>query len=171
MPGSMIERMKGAALLDVPTYEEVEADVNGTGQAAVVVVLASLAQGIGNLSYGGRGIIGGIIAGLVGWAIWAGLTYLIGERIFKGTATWGELLRTLGFAQTPAILYALAIIPGLNWIVRFVAGIWVLVCGIVAIRQALDVTTGKAVLTAIIGWAVLFVLALLVGGWLWRVTP
>jgi hypothetical protein len=41
--------------------------------------------------------------------------------------------------------------------------IWVLIAGIIAIRQALDFSTGKAILTAVLGWLVIFLpLALLV---------
>src|SRR5690242_277620 len=43
---SIVDRMRGAAALDVATYEEVEADVNATGQAAIVVVLVAIASGI-----------------------------------------------------------------------------------------------------------------------------
>ena len=91
---SMIDRMKGAAMLDVHTYEEVEADATATGQAAGVVLLVAAAQAIGASGYGGRGIIGGAVAALIGWLLWAGITYVIGDKLFGGTATWGELLRT-----------------------------------------------------------------------------
>jgi hypothetical protein len=36
--------------------------------------------------------------------------------------------------------------------VHAAVGIWMLVAGIIAIRQALDFSTGRAILTAIIGW-------------------
>jgi hypothetical protein len=65
------------------------------------------------------------------------------------------LLRTIGFAQTPGVLHVLGIIPVLGGIVRFGVAIWVLIAGIIAIRQALDVSTGKAILTAVLGWLVI----------------
>jgi cytochrome bd-type quinol oxidase subunit 2 len=37
------------------------------------------------------------------------------------------------------------------------AAVVVLVAGVIAIRQALDFSTGKAILTAIFGWMALFV--------------
>ena len=46
------ERMIGAAKLNVGVYEEVEADTQATGQAAGVVLLSSLAGGIGSLGLG-----------------------------------------------------------------------------------------------------------------------
>jgi hypothetical protein len=149
---SITERMKGAALLDVATYEEVEADTTATGQAAVVVALGAIASGIGMARSGSGGIIAGVIGALIGWVLWAGITYLIGDKVLGGTASWGELLRTLGFAQAPRVLAVLGIIPGMGWLVALVIGVWVLVTGVVAIRQALDFSTGKAIATAILGW-------------------
>lgn len=155
--GSITDRMKGAALLDNATYEEVEADTTATGQAAVVVVLGAIASGIGMAGGGSGGIIAGVLGSLIGWVLWAGITYLIGDKVLGGTATWGELLRTLGFAQAPRVLAVLGLIPGLRWLVAAVIGVWLLITGIVAIRQALDFSTGKAVATAVLGWLAMMI--------------
>ena len=151
---SMWDRMRGAAMLDVATYEEVEHDESLTTQAAIVVLIAALARGIGGFNDGENGIIVGVIAALFSWLVWAGITYLIGDKLLKGTATWGELLRTLGYAQAPAVLLILGFVPVLGSVVGAIVGIWLLVTGIVAIRQALDFDTGKAILTAFLGWLV-----------------
>ena len=148
----IVDRMIGAARLDVDTYEEVEADQSATGQAALVVVMVAIASAIGSLGDGGIAIVTGLLSAIVGWLLWAGITYVIGDKVFGGTATWGELLRTLGFAQAPGVLLVLGIIPLLGGLVQAVVGIWMLVAGIIAIRQALDFSTGRAILTAIIGW-------------------
>lgn len=152
--GSIVDRMRGAAMLDVATYEEVENDLNATGQAAIVVVLAAVAAGIGSYRFGPMHMIGGIVSGLLGWASWAAITHFIGTRFFGGTSTWGELLRTLGFAQSPGVLLVLCIIPGLGPIIGLLVMLWLLVAGVIAIRQALDVDTGKAVMIALCGWLV-----------------
>jgi hypothetical protein len=162
---SIVDRMKGAAMLDVNTYEEIEADSSATGQAATVVVIAAVSQAIGALrDTGSAGVIGTLIGAVVGWLIWSGVTYLIGDKLLGGTATWGELLRTIGFAQAPGVLGFLGIIPVLGGLLRFVIAIWVLVAGVIAIRQALDFSTGKAVLTAVLGWLVFVLLTVFVGG-------
>jgi hypothetical protein len=163
MARSITDRMMGAATLDVATYEEVEADTTATGQAATVVALAAVASAIGAMGRGGSGIITMLLGTLIGWAIWSWITYFIGTRLFGGTATWGELARTIGFAQTPRVLLILAILPVIGGIVGVAVAIWVLIAGIIAIRQALDVTTGKAVLTAIIGWVVAIIPMALLG--------
>lgn len=146
MSNSLVRRMQGAAFLDVPTYEEVEHDSSATLQAAAVVLIAAVAEGIGGAG-GGFGLLSGVIR----WGLWAGITWFIGTRIFDGTADWGELLRTLGFAQAPAVLLILGIIPVVNILILPVVGVWLLVTALVAIRQALDISTGKAFLTALIG--------------------
>jgi len=150
------ERMKGAAMLDVATYEAVEADTSATGQAAIVVAIVAVAQAIGASGSGADGMIMGVLGAVVGWLVWSAITYVVGDKFFGGTATWGELLRTIGFAQAPGVLYVLGIVPLLGGMVRFAVGIWILIAGIIAIRQALDFSTGKAILTALIGWLVIF---------------
>jgi hypothetical protein len=154
--------MKGAAMLDVATYEDVEADSSATGQAAAVVAIVAVCSAIGALDDGGRGIIGGLIGALAGWLLWAGVTYIIGDKLLGGTATWGELLRTLGFAQTPGVFMLFGIIPVIEWVVAPVVFVWTLIAGVIAIRQALDFSTGKAVATALLAWlAVIITFALL----------
>ncbi len=165
--GSLLERMVGAATLDIDTYEEVEHDESATSQAAIVVAIVAVAAAIGGVGAGSSGLIAGLISAFARWLIWSGLTYLIGTAIFAGKATWGELLRTLGFAQAPGVLFLLGVIPLLGGFINLGVWIWLLVTGIVAIRQALDVDTVKAVLTALIGWGVVaaltFGMALLLG--------
>ncbi|HEX8670624.1 MAG TPA: YIP1 family protein [Longimicrobium sp.] len=160
---SLVERAIGAARLDIPTYEEVEADRSATGQAAVVVAVAAICSAIGNIGEGTTGMVAGLIMAIVGWLIWSGITYLIGTMFFGGTADWGELLRTIGFAHAPGVFSVLGIIPVLGGLVKFAVAIWMLVAGIVAIRQALDVSTGKAVLTAFVGWLALLIPMMMLG--------
>jgi hypothetical protein len=160
---TMIDRMRGAAMLDIPTYEEVETDKSATGQAAAVVAIVAVASAIGSYANGVTAIVVALCASLLGWLVWAGVTYLIGDKLLGGTATWGELLRTLGFAQAPGVLAVLGIIPGVGSVVRFVVSIWVLVAGVIAIRQALDFSTGKAIVTALLGWLVISIPLFLLG--------
>lgn len=162
----MINRMIGAALLKVNTFEEVEADASATLQAMLVVVIVALATGIGTLLTGGfGGLVTGVLVGLAGWAIWAWITYLVGTTIFKTPAThanWGELARVLGFAQTPGVFRALAIIPGIAPVVLIIVAIWQLAAMVVAVRQALDYTsTARAIGVVVVGFIPYAVLTLL----------
>jgi hypothetical protein len=158
----LVARAIGAAMLNIDVYEEVEADKSATRQAAVVVGVVAIAMAIGGANEGSHGILGGIISAFLGWLVWAAVTNFVGTRLFKGTADWGELLRTLGFAQSPNVLWVLAILPGIRGLLQIVLAIWTLLTGIVAIRQALDFDTGKAVLTALVGVAAMIGVAILV---------
>jgi len=152
------ERIIRAAKLDVSLYEEVEADKTAMGQAMGVVVLSSLAAGIGSASMGGRNFIVVTIAALVGWYIWAYLTYFIGTKLLAETQTkadHGELLRTIGFSSSPGLIRILGIIPGFTNLVFAVTGIWMLIAMVIAVRQALDYTsTLRAVGVCLIGWII-----------------
>jgi hypothetical protein len=160
--GSLMDRMMGAAFLSIDTFEEVEHDENATLQAALVVVMVAVAGAIGAFTHGLFGSVGVAGSALVGWAVWAGITYLVGAKLFHGTATWGELLRTLGFAQAPGVLLILGFIPLLGWILHLLVPFWMLVAGFIAVRQALDFGNGKTFLTVLVGWLIYVALAALV---------
>lgn len=160
-PAGVIARMRGAAFLDVDTYDAVEHDRGATVQAATVVMIVAVAQAIGSSGAGSQGIFGGLIAAIGGWLMMSGITYLIGDKLLGGTATWGELLRTLGFAQAPGVLYVFAIIPFFGVLVRLVIVMWILLASVIAIRQALDFGTGRALITAFLGWLAIAIPTLL----------
>jgi hypothetical protein len=168
----LFERMMRAARLDSSLYEEVEADLSATGQAATVVGIVALCSAVGGavgfVTAGEPGsaalaFVGGLIMAFVGWIAWSYITYWIGTSIFKGQATPGELLRTIGFAQTPGVLNILQFIPILGVLVALVVFIWLIISGVIALRQALDITTGQAVITAIIGLIPMMLLYCLIG--------
>jgi len=153
------DRIFRAAKLDAQLYEEVEADPGALRQAMLVVVLSSVAAGIGTFRYGGlSGMLLGTIGALIGWFIWAYLTYFIGTRILpekQTSATPGELLRTVGFSSSPGIIRVFGIIPGVTEIVTFGASIWMLIAMVIAVRQALDYrSTFRAMGVCIIGWII-----------------
>jgi hypothetical protein len=160
---SFTDRMIRAAKLDVTLYEEVEADKEAMGQAMGVVILSSVAAGIGAIGTTGiKGLFFGTIAALLGWFVWAFLTYFIGTRLLpepQTKADIGELLRTIGFSSSPGVLRVLAIIPMLGAILNFIIGLWMLVAMVIAVRQALDYkSTWRAVGVCLIGWIVQMVI-------------
>ncbi len=157
------ERMVRAAKLDVALYEEVEADKGAMGQAMGVVVLSSVAAGVGTITWvGPGGVFLGAIGALIGWYIWAFLTYVIGTKLLpepQTKADMGEMLRTIGFSTSPGIIRVLGIVPAVTGIVFWVTDVWMLVAMVIAVRQALDYKgTMRAVGVCVIGWIV-FVLA------------
>lgn len=164
---SMSNRMLRAAKLDATVYEEVEADTTALGQATTVVLLSSIAGGIGTIGEGGvGGLIAGAIASLIGWYIWAFLTYYIGTKWLPEPTTQadiGQLLRTLGFASSPGLIRVLGVIPGIGLVAMIVAPLWMLVTMIIAVRQALDFSgTGRAIVVCLIGFVVQMAVIILI---------
>ncbi len=169
----IVDRMIRAAKLDVNLYEEVESDRTAMTQAMTVVVLSSLAGGIGFMSQVGlKGLVIGTVGSLFGWYVWAFLTYIIGTKLLPEAQTHadhGELLRTIGFASSPGLIRIFAIIPGVGTIVDFLASGWMLVAMIVAVRQALDYqSTYRAIGVCLIGWlaqaALIMLMIMMMGG-------
>ena len=172
---SFVSRMLRAARLDSHLYEEVEADRSALPQAMLVVVLSSVAAGIG---FGLASQIGdastedttalpvalalGAVGALASWFAWALATFIIGTTILKGPETssnLGELLRTIGFSTTPGILRIFVFLPGgLGEVILLATSIWMLVAMVIAVRQALDFSTGRAVGTTAIGFFIQIVI-------------
>jgi hypothetical protein len=164
---SLAQRMIGAARLDGATYEEVEADAGATGQAALVVVLSSIATGIAVFDEAGfRGVAVGTLVNLVGWVLWATITYLVGTKVLPGRNTLadlGQLLRTLGFSASPGVLNVVGIVPVLGELAVMVVALWMLAAMVVAVKHALDYDgIGRAVAVCLLGFlsyaAVVFIL-------------
>ena len=154
-----LRRVLGAAALDARVYEEVEADESATGQAMAVVVLSSLAAGIGfafTADYPVVRAVYGLLAALFGWILWAFLTYVIGAKLVPAAQTeadvW-QLLRTIGFASAPGLLRVFAFLPALGLVASAIASVWMLVAMVIAVRQALDyLGTLRAVGVCLLGW-------------------
>jgi hypothetical protein len=168
---AMLNRVTRAAMLDVNLYEEVEADTSLNQEALIVVVLVSIASGIGAFLGGvlsgdiGPALLALIVTavlGVVNYYIWAYVTYFVGTNLFQGTADAGEMLRTLGYASGPRVLGILSFIPCAGALAALAGAIWALVAGVIAVRQALDFDTTKAILTVIIGWVIILVITLVV---------
>ncbi len=162
-------RVIRAMRLESDLYEEVEADRTATGQAMAVVILASIAGGIGSGGFASlQGVFFGTLAALSGWVIWAFVTYIVGTKILPTPQTRsnpGELLRTLGFANSPGLLSIFGLIPILGGLVRLAVLIWILVAWVIAVRQALDYTsTGRAIAVCLLGWLLYVLIIVFVSG-------
>jgi hypothetical protein len=166
---TFLQRLIGAAALDAAIYEEVEADTTATGQAMGIVVLSSIAAGIGARGFGSSFssiAFFGIVA-LLTWATWALVMFEIGGRLMPGAETRtnpGELLRTLGFAATPGLASLLGAVPGVTTRVFVLVWIWMLLAMVVAVRQALDYrSTARAVAVCLLGGILAAAIAVVLG--------
>ena len=156
---SIVDRMIRAAKLDNSLYEEIERDEGSMGQAMAVVAISSAAAGIGSAGIlGPVGLMGGALAAVVGWFIWALLAHFIGTTMMAEPATRASLvqvMRVTGFAAAPGVIRIFAFIPILGTLVNLAASLWMLAAFIVAVRQVLNYSsTGRAVAVCILGWLV-----------------
>lgn len=162
-----LNRVIRALRLDPQLYEEVEADKGSMWQAMLVVVLVSVAAGIGSIGVLGiQGIIVGTLLDLIGWFLWALLTYVIGTKLLPEPQTesdLGELLRVIGFARSPGIFLILMLITAVGKIVALVITIWMFVAMVIGVRQALDYkSTWRAAGVCLLGAVIYFVINVLV---------
>ena len=153
----LINRMVGAARLDVHVFEEVEDDASATRQALIVVALVALATGIASLErIGPSGLITGVGIAILGWSVWAWIIYFIGSKLIPSQEThadWGQLARALGFAQSPGALRVFGFVPVIGDTIFIAASLWQLVAMVIAVRQALDYnTTWRAVGVVLLGF-------------------
>ena len=166
MNSIFVNRIIRACKLDVSLYEEVEADKTATLQAALVVVLSSLAAGVGALSLGASNFLMAPLLSLISWYIWAYLIYFIGAKLFPEVNTkadHGQLLRTIGFSSAPGLIRVFGFTPDLMSITFIGAGIWMLIAMIIAVRQALDYqSTWRAIGVVVIGFLVQAVILVMI---------
>ena len=150
----IIERITRVLRLESPVFREIADDGDAIGPA---IGVAALASAIANLT-GSGGIVGRLIAGaigaVIGLFIWTAIVFLM-SKAFGGKATYGQLVRPLGFSAAP---YALAVVPVLG---ALVGAIWSLIIQIRAVRDVNEVGDGTAIAIVLIPFAILFVLGII----------
>ena len=151
-----INRIFRAIKIDVDLYEEVEKDKTATVQAGIVVVLSSLAAGVGALQMGVSNFLLAPILSLLSWYVWAYVIYFVGVKLFGGVKTksnHGELLRTIGFSSAPGLIRVFGITPELMTVTFIGSAFWMLACMVVAVKAALDYDSlWKAFGVVIVSW-------------------
>ncbi len=160
---SLPRRMLRAARIESDFYEEVEAEPRSIGQAFVVVLLACLAGSLGSWFVGRPPFLvaTNLLEPLVVWLAGGAFTYMVGATFLRGPHTvtsYPEVLRTTGFAWTPGLLRVAIVVPPytVGFGLTVIGDLWVLLAGIVAVRQALDFTTGRALGTFGVSYVLLW---------------
>ena len=162
-------RVFRAIKIDIDLYEEVEKDKSATLQAGTVVVLSSLAAGVGALQMGVSNFLLAPALSLLSWYVWAYVIYFVGVKLFGGPKTksnHGELLRTIGFSSAPGLIRVFGVTPDLMTVTFIGSAFWMLACMVVAVRQALDYKSlwkafGIVVLCWFIQAVILFIILLI----------
>ncbi len=163
----MFNRILRVIRLDPAVFREIAADPGAMAQAAIIVVVVSLLSAIGSSTGTGNffgSLLGNWITGIVvGWIVWAILTYFVGTYLFHGRSSVAEMLRVLGFASAPRLLGVFGIIPCVGWIAVLIGWILALVAGFIAVRESMEFDTGNAILTVVISWLISLVISVAVG--------
>ncbi len=156
MLNNLFDRIFRAIKIDVELYEEVERDKSATIQAGLVVVLSSMAAGVGALQLGASNFLLAPIFSLISWYVWAYIIYFVGVKLFpeKNTkSNHGELLRTIGFSSAPGLLRVFGVTPDLMAVTFIGSAFWMLACMVVGVRAALDYKSlWRALGVVIVAW-------------------
>ena len=156
MFNNLFDRIFRAIKIDVELYEEVERDKSATIQAGLVVVLSSMAAGVGALQLGASNFLLAPIFSLISWYVWAYIIYFVGVKLFpeKNTkSNHGELLRTIGFSSAPGLLRVFGVTPDLMAVTFIGSAFWMLACMVVGGRAALDYKSlWRALGVVIVAW-------------------
>tara|TARA_Y100001954_G_scaffold70218_1_gene76905 strand:+ start:495 stop:1016 length:522 start_codon:yes stop_codon:yes gene_type:complete len=166
MMNNFFNRVFRAIKIDVDLYEEVERDKNATLQAGLVVVLSSMAAGVGALQLGASNFLIAPVLSLISWYVWAYIIYFVGVKLFPDKNTksdHGELLRTIGFSSAPGLIRIFGITPDLMTVTFIGSAFWMLACMVVGVRAALDYTSlWRALGVVIVSWIFQAILLLLI---------
>ena len=156
-----LNRVFRAIKIDIDLYEEVEKDKKATVQAGIVVVLSSLAAGIGASHLGVSNFFVAPLLSFLSWYVWAYIIYLVGVKLFSEPQTnsnHGELLRTIGFSSAPGIIRVFGFTPELMTVTFIGSAFWMLACMVVAVKSALDYKSmWKALGVVVMAWFVQFI--------------
>ena len=156
MVSIFLNRVFRAIKIDIDLYEEVEKDKSATIQAGIVVVLSSLAAGVGALQLGASNFVFAPILSLLSWYVWAYVIYFVGVKLFGGPSTksnHGELLRTIGCSSAPGLIRVFGVTPDLMTVTFIGSAFWMLACMVVAVNSALDYESmWKAFGVVVIAW-------------------
>ena len=166
MKSNFLNRIYRAIKIDPDLYEEVEHDKSAPIQAASVVVLSSLAAGVGAIHLGASNFLLGPLISLASWYFWAFLIYIVGTKLFPDKQTksdHGELLRTIGFSSAPGLIRVFGFTPELMTVTFVGASFWMLACMVVGVRQALDYKSlWKAFGVVVVCWFIQALLLILI---------
>jgi len=156
MINQFLNRVFRAIKIDIDLYEEVEKDKKATVQAGIVVILSSLAAGVGALQMGMSNFLFAPFISLLSWYVWAHIIYFVGVKLFGGSKTkssHGELLRTIGFSSAPGLIRVLGVTPDLMTVTFIGSAFWMLACMVVAVKSSLNYDSlWKAFGVVIISW-------------------
>lgn len=159
MPTLFFSRLIRVARLEAGIYAELKDDNAATWQAVLVVLAVAIAHAILGVFYATRGhwnvlrsIIPSLQSEIIFWLIWATAMYVIGTRCLGASVTYGGVLRALGFAALPGVLYALGF---LSEAILWISWLWRIATIVIATRQVLGLDSAKSIALVVVSGVVM----------------
>ena len=152
-PDRILDRVGRVFRRDASVYREIARDPGALREAAIVVAIVAIFSGIGAVSDSPKRVIVALIGAFLSWLVFSAMTYFFGKNIFGTPTTQTSteaLLRTQGYAQAPNLIAILGFIPLIGWIFVFIGWIIGIIAAVQAIRETLSLSTGRAILIAIL---------------------
>ena len=153
-----------AAVFDSRVFGEIGEEPEDIFRSLGVVAVAAIAFGLGirsNIDVAADARVSldinlamfiAMLTIVTSWAVWSGMVWLLGTKLFGGKAGYRGLLRTLGICYGPMVFWLFLNIPAAGPLLSTAAHIWILAVGVLAVRQAQDIAWWKASISASIGW-------------------
>jgi hypothetical protein len=164
--GHFWKRIARVLWLDPRLFDEVEEDPRGLLQAVWIVLVAGLSRGgLGLSAEHAPGVVASVAGAIILWLVATGLLTTVGVRWLHGVTDFREMLRTLGFAAVPLWLLApVVLLEGhAHTAVVGLVHLWAIAAAVIAVRQALDVGTARALAACGLSLALAIGLLLLLG--------
>jgi len=160
---TLIERLVGALRLDLRLYQQVSTDAAATRQAVTVVLLSGVCNSLGwGRQFGMVGIAAAVTVAVLGWLLWAVVILLV-ARILGHHRGGRSLLRVLGFANAPAVLMILSVVPIVGAVVRVLVVVWLVATTAAAVQAVFDVSRRRALVISIVGFVAYMMLGVVSG--------
>lgn len=154
-------RAVGAAFFDRKSHTQILFDSSATADAVMVVgavgIVISVAGWLLNpvLAFDlVPALLSALIAVLAQWLFQALATWLVGTKLFRGNGDPQTVMRLHGHAYLPLVLTAFGTIAAV------IGALWFLAALVVATSVALGLNTREGGLSVLVGYAVVFLVAL-----------
>jgi hypothetical protein len=157
-----LSRVTAVLRFDPAVYEEIEKDPYAIAQAFAAVIATALLAGLGQGSL--AAIFLGIALAILIWAGVTGLVWGVGVLVAGPASHFPNLLRCLGFAYIWVGLLIGSGLPYLGGLFSWGAVLLYLASLVLATRQVLQTTTGRAILISAIALGFPLLILLLIAG-------
>jgi hypothetical protein len=162
----IFSRALRGAMFDKKAFENAYWDDDATADGVILVATVSavafviravLSSGLGTGAV--LGVLGAAVSGVAGWLILAACVWVASAKIFKSGGGLQTMMAAHGLAYLPLALTAVPI-P----LVGVAAVLWYLAVLVVATRATTDSSLKIAVLSVLVGYAVLVLLGAILQG-------